>query len=391
MKKSLYTLWCTCILVLFMNSMFPWYMWNNSVLQLSMCLTVLVSALLFITGRKIFAITKSSLQLILIVLLAYVVYLMIHGGLLGVGLTFIVWVFVILLKERYKRQLLSFITKWFSILILVSLTTYIFYLLGFSIPPSTIVWNDGQYIHYNYYTFLISTNATDFFRFMSIFMEPGHMTMGLVPLIMANRFDLKNRYVLILFIAGLFSFSLAAYITIFLGYVLFNLSRNRIKHLAGSFLVVASVVLIVNAFPLGHEVLDYFLWDRLEFEDGTIVGNNRTTQAFDRVYENVMNSPQRWFGDQDVDIEAYGGISGFKKFLVTDGLCSIIVWVLLYLYNAFRRRNKDVLILSSIILLLLFQNAYPMWHCVFFCYCLGAAELSKRDYNGTNLICTSEK
>ena len=142
MKKSLYTLWCTCILVLFMNSMFPWYMWNNSVLQLSMCLTVLVSALLFITGRKIFAITKSSLQLILIVLLAYVVYLMIHGGLLGVGLTFIVWVFVILLKERYKRQLLSFITKWFSILILVSLTTYIFYLLGFSIPPSTIVWND---------------------------------------------------------------------------------------------------------------------------------------------------------------------------------------------------------------------------------------------------------
>lgn len=43
--------------------------------------------------------------------------------------------------------------------------------------------------------------------------------MGIIPMIMANRFDLRNKYVIILIVAELFTFSLAGYITLFIGYL----------------------------------------------------------------------------------------------------------------------------------------------------------------------------
>lgn len=88
-----------------------------------------------------------------------------------------------------------------------------------------------------------------------------------------------------------------------------------------------------------------------------------------------MDSSYKWFGNQSIDITAYGGISGIKKIIVTDGLVGVFTIVLLYTHNFFKHRIYAIGVLSLIQLLLLYQNAYPFWFCMICMNILGATNL----------------
>lgn len=362
------------IFLLFMDSMYPWYMWENRLSTFTVLLTSCFSILFVGISLNKFSLTNKKIGLIICLAFMFVWHLILIGG-VGSVFQFITWIVLLLLKDEFKDKLLSFITKWFAWLLLISLIFYIAFLVGFSINPTYIEYQ-GRYPTLNYIFFTLPIDQVDFFRFKSIFMEPGHLTMGLVPLIIANRFNLKNRYVLILFIAELFTFSLAGYITMLIGYILLNFSFQRLKYLVfGGILLVISLFVLENAGF--SEMLDKFLWNRLEYHNGDIAGNNRTTAEFDMLYESVMNTSDKWTGRSGIDMLAYGGNSGYKKYIINEGLIGVLLALIVYSYQFFIYRKYEVGVLTLILLLLLFQNAYPMWFAVMSMYILGTANLKK--------------
>ena len=374
-----YKAYIICVFLLFLNAMYPWYMWTNKLSALTLLLTGGVSILLFITSPSKFVLTKVNVGLIMVMMLA-LLWQSIHQVSISFVFVFIVWVVLLSLRSDLKKEVLSRITKWFAILLLISLLFYIAFLLGFSISPSYIEF-EGRYPTLNYIFFTLPVDQFSAYRFKSIFMEPGHLTMGLVPLIMANRFNLKNKYVLILFIAELFTFSLAGYITMFIGYVLFNISLRRLKYLFYGALFIVVAIYVFDRTS-SSDVLDRFLWSRLEYSDGNIAGNNRTTDSFDMIYNDVMRTSDKWAGREGIDIMAYGGISGYKKYIVQYGLIGVLFALLLYSYSFLVYRKYDIGVLTLILLLLLYQNAYPFWFAVMSMYILGTFNLKNRTSNG---------
>ena len=376
-----YRVYTLAVFLMFLNSMYPWYMWNNNLSQMTLLLTATFSILLMIFNQdKINIKYKDAGLYMLIVIFILLLFLSSPG--MSFAFIFVTWVTLLSLRDEYKMHMLSFVTKGFAILLFVSLVFYVFFLFGISTTPTIVQYIDGRYVSFNYLFFIVRIDVVDFYRFQSIFMEPGHLTMGLVPLIMANRFDLRNKYVLLLFIVELFTFSLAGYITMLIGYLLFNFTFRRLKYIFVGFLFLCVAVLIFDKTG-NSEVLDKFLWNRLEFSNGDISGNNRTTEEFNRVYEGVINSSYRWLGKNNVDIESFGGNSGYKKFIVTNGLIGLFAVLLLYGYNAVIYKRKDVMIFTFILLILLFQNSYPLWFSVFFVYITGSTNLIKYE----NAIC----
>ena len=270
--------------------MYPWYMWDNYVRQGTTLIGALVSIYI---GRKEayrFSITKSSIILCLFVFASMVWN--ISGGdgspILSI-FRYLVIIFLILLRPMHRIALLSYITKWYAIILMLSLFSYLFYIFGLhSVDPTVIIFNDGQYVCNNYYTFIVSTKELqDIFRFKSVFMEPGHMTMGTVMLIIANRFDLSNKFVKMLFCCELFTLSLAGYITLFVGYVLFNAAPSRLKNLFIGIVIVGLILFIISQTEYSV-VLDQFIFQRLEYKDGDIAGNNRVTLNFEKVYQQFI-------------------------------------------------------------------------------------------------------
>lgn len=373
-QRLIYRGYIIFVFLLFLDSMYPWYMWNNSLRLITCFFTALLSIMLFVFDKNKIVLTNKKIGLIICLTGALVWHYVVSEGEMLI-LFYVSWIILLLLKDEYKYDLLLFITKWFAILLLISLFFYIFFLFGFSISPSFIDYQ-GRYQTLNYYFFTLPIDQFDYFRFKSIFMEPGHLSMGLVPLIIANRFDLKNKYVLILLIVELFSFSLAGYITLFAGYLLVNFSFQHLKYLVigAAFITVSLFVLERNGFS---EMLDKFLWDRLEYKDGDIAGNNRTTVEFDMVYKSVMNSSDRWTGRSSVDLFAFGGNAGYKKYIVTDGIIGLILALVIYLYQFIVYRKYLIGVFTLILLLLLFQNAYPFWFAIMSMYILGTYNLRK--------------
>lgn len=213
MKSSIYkNIFYITMLFLFIHSMYPWFTfeYENAYLSLgALGITAFVGL-----RTKIFQRNKSSIIVSLLFLFLYL-WLSKHSNIFGSLELVIQWLilcYIVSLQYEYKIQLIDFITKWFAILMSISLVAYILFLSGVPFPGTIVEYQ--QYFMDNHYFFL----QKEMFRFQSVFLEPGHMTMGLAPLLFINKYNLKNRYVLILFIAQMLSLSLAGYMMMIIGY-----------------------------------------------------------------------------------------------------------------------------------------------------------------------------
>ena len=361
------------IFMLFLNSMHPWYIWTNQLFLITIGIGALCS-IAILCLRNPFRLSKEDVGLFFILLIYSLFECLksnINGIIQNIAL-FVVWWGLLSLNNEDRKEYINYITKWFSILLLISLFTYLLWLFDiWNIEPTEIEYKDVGYSASNYITFIIQNDGrlTNFFRFMSIFAEPGHMTMGIVPLIILNNFNLKNKYVLILFIAEIWSFSLAGMITLFIGYVLFNFNKHLIKGLA--YLILACSGLVIMFESLGYgDVIEVFLWSRLEVnDDGNIAGNNRFTSQVDTEYNKLFNSIDFLCG-KEVDQNIIDGSAGYKVFIIQNGLVGLILAISIYSYYFLKYKTYRLFIVTVIYLLLLTHNSYHTWMCMLALYLL---------------------
>lgn len=372
------------MLFLFIHSMYPWFTFEYKNAYLSLGALGITAFVGFQT--KIFQRNKSSIIVSILFLCLYL-WLSKYSNIFGSLELIIQWLilcYIVSLKYEYKIQLIEFITKWFAILMSISLGAYILFLSGVSFPGTIVEYQ--QYFMDNHYFFL----QKELFRFQSVFLEPGHMTMGLAPLLFINKYNLKNRYVLILFIAQMLSLSLAGYMMMMIGYsVLFlfdkQSKKSKLISVLLSVILISSVAIFMqNSFE--NNVFNDLIFRRMQFDNGHFVGDNRSSVYLDRQFEDVVSSSDILTGHYFNSEMSEKGVAGYKKFIVQFGLIGCVLLILsffsthkLLIYKF--RRNAFLLVIM--ILLLLLQNAYPTWWCIVIATICGTTFMQNKEISNT--------
>jgi len=363
---QLYKVYRFLIFFLFINSMYPWFTWGMNLFLVS--LVAFPICFKTLCNRKM-TIRTTNRTIVSLLFLFLFVWLAKYKNATGYVEQLVNWMIltsVIYLRSDLKVDLLRFITKGFAIVLGVSLVFYVITLLGLPLPSQTIV-REGLYNVFNNYYALVRMDGS--LRFQSIFLEPGHMTMGLSLLLYLNRYDYKNKFVLILLLAQLFSFSLAGYLTLLVGFVLSILLSKGTRKFQRIIIPISvfSLFIATSSTLFKQNMFEELIISRLMWDGTTIAGDNRSNASLDFLYDQVMNSSDKWTGREWTGGEENEhGVSGYKLYLAMYGIVGGSLFFMAYLGSKvlLSRKIKLEWGLLTLIIMLMLQNAYPTWLCV---------------------------
>lgn len=170
-----------------------------------------------------------------------------------------------------------------------------------------LAWLGGIPVPYRTVSYYTSDSATvyiDLFiayvaygggmpRFCSIFNEPGFFGTISALLLCLDNMNFKRVGNWILLISGMLSFSIAFFILVFIG-LFMKMSKNLARVAAFGIIMLISVSVLQEieiSGPFGRVV------ERLQYENGDIVGNNRSTDMVNNELSNVLSSTKIVWGE----------------------------------------------------------------------------------------------
>lgn len=343
----------------------------------------LMPVLLLVNAGMIFSLSYLPVEIkfdkligrVLLAILGLVVWaIWCDGYVMGIYtlMSYLPVVVLIMLPLHLKKDLLQFVTKWISILLGLGLIVYAVTL--FATPPSFGRFVYSEYEPYDNYLFYIKTTFDHgtFVRFNGVFLEPGHQALLCTFLIIANKFNFrKNPYLYILLVSVLFSFSLAGYLLLFMGWALYWIKNIQRALLIGA--VLTGLVVFAVNWDLGDNAVNELIISRLEYDkDKGIKGNNRFFHNTDYVYQKAQKSGRTMTGIKDsVNMELVGG-AGFKIYVIKYGWVGVAFALLFYLSVIPPQCNVRYTSIFLIVLALCFiQRSYPGWYSWLLPYVLG--------------------
>ncbi len=383
----IYRFW---IFFLFLYSMYPWV-----TLSIPPIIPNFIGSLLSfsIIQKKIYTSRLDGNRLLLFICFMFLLLWIFRRsnffGFVNIFFIIITIFSLISLRPDYKVDIIKYLTKWFAFLLLISLIFYILNLL--SVPLPSIPLDSSAYDATNYFFFIQSEISI---RFQGLFIEPGHMTMGLAPLLFLNKYNFKDKYVFILMVAQLFSVSLAGYICLVAGLLLtllFGKEKRKTLKVLLTVLLMLTVFVVVENKLLGADFLKETVIARLEWNGESIEGNNRAAAGIDYYYYKVINSDSKWTGI-DASESVLLGNAGYMVMVVSNGVIGLLLMILCYVLPAFRTKSflMGSLSFSLILEMLLFQNAYPDWWCMIIFSICGMIYYQKTNEE-SSIYCTQRK
>lgn len=290
------------------------------------------------------------------------------------------------LSLREKIHTLEFVTKWFSILMCISLGLFLLTrVINLPAPLGTFILRDDDFYppFRNFLFFIENTNiyASVFYRFNGPFLEPGHLATICSLLLLANKFKFKeNKYLWIILTCVLLSFSLAGYVLTSLGYLLIKLKNW--KSVVSIAAITSILFLFVTEFwNSGDNPINTMIVERLESDQKKgIKGNNRTTERTDAYFKTLNENRQLWTGIGSIEKNNKIVGAGYKIYLIRYGIISTIFIFLLYYKLIPKYANKRYAYIFLFILIATFmQRAYPQWYSWVLSFTLGVGTTSSKN------------
>ncbi len=361
---SLNGLYKVTMLVFFLISLNPYFFWKIPS-SLLMLLVAIISLVIYFLNKGNFRLLKSDLStIVLLLLLIFIVYGLDSSIRILYGISLFISTFILLMaSEEFKREILVFISKVFALLLGVSVSFFLAkYLLHIPLSGNEVHY-DEVYSFINYRFFLMRGSTDMFFipRFHSVFLEPGHVGMITSYLLLANSYDFRKWYNIILLIVSILTFSLASYVLIAIGVLLYFI--RSLKSAVMILLLSLAMLIPIYIYSVGSgNMVDQLIISRLVFENGDLAGNNRTSSGLEEGYKNLYDDPVDLMFGVDYKRDLYSaGSAGYKLFIFEYGLIGVFFTLLLYLSLI-----KNHSILASYPILLLYsasflQRAYPLW------------------------------
>jgi len=232
-----------------------------------------------------------------------------------------------------------------------------FVILGIS--PLTIdeFYEEGtgnQY--YNYGVSIILVNQFGFlYRLCGLFNEPGMFGTFAALILIAEQYNYKKIGNWIIFIAGIFSFSLAFWallvISVFCD-VLFNRRKSSIIILSCIIIGIGSLATVTTKSANFDR-----LFSRVALEEGgKLAGDQRTSDEFDAFYDNFKKSPEKLLFGSSLDPSIIP--SSYKRYIVQYGLIlTLMIFIPLFIsIMRMCKKNKWAYILTICFFVSIYQR-----------------------------------
>ena len=324
------------MLIAYWGSLNPWFLWPiGSLYIVPAAFFVLIAMFVSSTMHEnIFSRTDYLLPLTAYIILGYYLLFVNSGNInafIGSFFQIVVFMSLFMVDKQILFTLTSFLSKAMACLLIVSIPFYLLYLLGFTFPSTNAQYGDGLYTYTNFYFFLLDDRSISIFpRFHSVFLEPGHLGTATVLLLFAQCGYWRKWYNVILWIATLMTFSLAAYVlsvvVIFLN--LWMRGKNIFKKALFVICCVAGTVIGSFFYNDGENLIHDLIVIRLEIdEEGGLSGDNRVAGWFEDEYDSYLQSSDVFFG-RDYDYKIPGN-SGYRLYIYENGLTGLFLFILL--------------------------------------------------------------
>lgn len=285
---------------------------------------------------------------------------------------------LILLKDEYLLDLFESFQKILYPILGFGSIFWIFHLFGYDLPSSELTYGTleqngvlvNQYNFSNHYLYLVDNNwfalrdsdVPSFFRFCSIFLEPGYLGIIMMFLLFINNFDLKQRRNQVYLLSLILTLSLAGFLLTTLAFIAHKMqsSSKRISVLVGVFLLLMACNLFFSNYNNGNNVVNEAIISRLQLdEEKGISGNNRTSEAMDEQYKSFLTSTDVVFGVHDRTLLEFG--VGYKAYVIKNGLFGLGCFILFLLWIAKLGSNFKSWILMILYLLMFSRGEASMF------------------------------
>lgn len=371
--KLAYALFCLGLLLAILGSLQPIFMWKfASTYSILACLPIFFSIVLSRTIKNpIFNRTDFVIPLSAYIVLQIVMKLL-EGANINSYIDLFFNIIIIYALFSIEPSLLQksskFICITFGCYLTLSMLFYILYIIGAPLPSSSISHPTLDYTYIQYPFLLVDDRQFQLFipRFNSVCLEPGHLgTIGSL-LLLAQIGNWKKWYNIVILIATLFSFSLAAYGLMFINLFVIAWTKGKkiLPSIIGIGLVCATIAAGATLYNDGDNLVNTLILDRLEVEDdGNISGNNRVTDEFQAEFDKYIESSDIILG-RGGSLTKFGfGNSGYKVYLYDYGLIATLLVVIFYIMAILPSRNHRAKIGTMVVFIAGFWvRAIPLYY-----------------------------
>ena len=274
-------------------------------------------------------------------------------------------------KEIAEKSLTK-ICKVFAGFLIISILFFFLHFIGVNLPNVSV--ERGNYSYTNFFFFLLDDRELWNIlipRFNSVFLEPGHMGTTIIMLLATQIGKWKKWYNVVLFVALLMSFSLAAYClgVMLLFLRLWMLRRKIVLKVLGLVSFLGIIVGGSFVYNDGDNMLNNLIVMRLEVSDtgDDFKGNNRVSEDFEKEFESFLGSSDVLFG-REMDYEGWGN-SGYRVYIYDYGMAGFALFLVFYFF-AFRT-GRDIRAITTAFVLAMTNfwiRGYPMLFAFLFPY-----------------------
>lgn len=297
--------------------------------------------------------------------------------------------FFFLLSNEYKSMVFRALIKTIAFITLISLFGWILFILGVNLPFIDVQFDDSNYYNHRFYYFFLYNVPTDAAnvipRFASFFLEPGHLASTFTLLVFLCKFDIKRWEVIVFIISILFSLSLAGYVLLFFGFLLYTFccsQRRFLQYIFVILFILLGAFVVSKFYNKGDNIINDKIFSRLEFNNGRMVGYNRETVFLKWKYRThfLLNKKYVWFGygrymyGEDSNGNIYhanyaSGSAGWKRYYMTRGIIGTGLIILLLISVLLIFKSKLGICFFILFLICNFVRDYPtseLWMYLFF-------------------------
>lgn len=351
----------------------PWFIWNSAAL-----LYILVA--LFIVSRLIF-IRKINKKYSSLLILCFILYTVIDVPHIDDVKRFVEYIFrhfictslILLLVSEERERLVKIFINIYAGFLFFSMIIYFLVLIGVPIYSYQVPINDAYYTwgFKNSLFLILPMTPSPFYRFQSIFLEPGHIGMISALILYIMKYNIRSWQGIIVLLSSLLSMSLAAYMLLLLGMLIYRFSfGNFLKNIVILLMILMAGTMVYKFFP--NSSFSQAILIRLEYDkDKGFKGNNRTSEDFDHYYNHKFYETGHvllGIGNDISNISGEGGNSSYKVFIVQYGVLGLVAVSLFFVFITLYAKSSFIRGLFILYAASFWQRPYALWEVELFLY-----------------------
>ena len=272
------------------------------------------------------------------------------------SLSFLAVIQLLLFAFFTTNEYVSLFKIWSVYLVIMALfgiIAYVSFTLNLAIPYSIDqYYGDNESIYYVNYGFSNIYLNDSMLRLCGLFNEPGVFGTCCALILCADKFNLRKIGNIILLIAAIFSFSLAAML-IALIYLAFISIKNR--HSMSATVVLVGAFLLLASINSSNDSFEQLL-SRVDLKNKTFK-DDRTNDVFEKELEKQRESTVDFLFGYGEGINKGKGVvvSSFKSNILEHGLIGSVLLYSLIFIPAFRKAKGNYFAVMFVFLLIIQQ------------------------------------